>query len=428
MIKITAILSVLVFLTACERPQEEVRVERALSANRLQFEANLKQDLLRDSGLPWEPENSDRWQGMLWAAELLQFRHDSLRMALEKGLGRIDELDQGWQRALLEAVFGLFPGIYIEELSDFTGRTVNPKLFAMSVNYLTAGGEAEQRDKYFALLQSRFPDWTGDPILFMLGSSLSGARYERPPLEILLAHKFAPDLPVIFSLQRKDRRYPGLVILRDRNGRFLHDDQGLLLAIPQLAMAVSDLPGYLTNGNTPQGFFSIKGTEVSENAFIGPTTNLQLRMPFEVEPAEFFAFENLPDTAWQLESYQRLLPAAWQDYLPVYESFYAGMAGRTEIIAHGTTIDPEYYRDLPCYPFTPSLGCLTTLELWSGADGRRYYSDQVRLIRAWEQLGRVDGLYLVINLDDRKQPVTVPDIIQIVHAAEKLTQETMDKQ
>jgi hypothetical protein len=365
---------------------------------------------------------------MLWAAELLQFRHDSLRMALENGLDGIHDLDTGWQRALLEAVSALFPHIFFEKLSAFAGRTGDPKLFAMSVNYLTAGGETERRDKYFALLQSRFPDWTSDPILFMLGSTLSGARYERPSLDILLAHAFVPDLPVIFSLQRKDRRYPGLVILRDRYGRFLRDDQGNLLAISQLAMAVSDLPGYLTNGNTPQGFFSIKGTEVSKNAFIGPTTNLQLRMPFEVEADDFFAFENLPDTAWQLQSYQRLLPAAWQDYLPVYESFYAGMAGRTEIIAHGTTINPEFYRNLPCYPFTPSLGCLTTLELWSEADGRRIYSDQLRLIRAYAQLGGADGLYLVIDLDDRKQPVTVPDIIQNVLAAEKLTQEIMDNQ
>lgn len=55
-----------------------------------------------------------------------------------------------------------------------------------------------------------------------------------------------------------------------------------MIKIPQLARSISNLPYYLTNGNTPQGLYRITGTDISENKWIGPTTNIQMVMPFEI--------------------------------------------------------------------------------------------------------------------------------------------------
>ena len=72
----------------------------------------------------------------------------------------------------------------------------------------------------------------------------------------------------------------------------------------------------------------------------------------------------------------KLLPAKLKNYSPLYESFYAGKAGRSEIIAHGTAINPEYYKGKQYYPYTPTQGCLSTKELWSSVNGKLIYNDQ----------------------------------------------------
>ena len=86
------------------------------------------------------------------------------------------------------------------------------------------------------------------------------------------------------------------------------------------------------------------------------------------------------------------------------------MAGRTEIIAHGTTINPAYYKGEPYYPLTPSLGCLCTKEIWN-EDGKRTISDQAELVNAVQLAGGANGYYVVIELNDEQRPVAMDDIL-----------------
>src|SRR5690606_36928324 len=133
---------------------------------------------------------------------------------------------------------------------------------------------------------------------------------------------------------------------------------------------------------------SIQGIDISKYVFIGPSPNLQLVLPYEVNPAKYFHSEII-DTVWNKDFYSNLLPDSWKEYLPIYEAYYAGKAGRNEIIAHGTTIDPGFYKNKSYYPFTPSLGCLTTKELWSYETGKIVESDQIKLMNAFnDEIGR----------------------------------------
>jgi hypothetical protein len=79
-------------------------------------------------------------------------------------------------------------------------------------------------------------------------------------------------------------------------------------------------------------------------------------MPFERYWRVFF--QQHTDSINPLLSYTKLFPENWQTYSPMLEAFIAGKAGRTEIIAHGTTIDPAYFIDQPYFPISPTLGCL----------------------------------------------------------------------
>jgi hypothetical protein len=111
------------------------------------------------------------------------------------------------------------------------------------------------------------------------------------------------------------------------------------------------------------------------------------------------------------------------------EAWSAGHIGRTEIIAHGTTIDPEYFKDKPFYPLTPTMGCLCAKELWNPTSGHPLVSEQLNLVNAWRSTpGSVrstneptvrSGYLYVINIDDQHTPLTRTEVEAWVSKWEK---------
>lgn len=182
-------------------------------------------------------------------------------------------------------------------------------------------------------------------------------------------------------------------------------------------LPASAMPGYLTNGNTHEGVLSFQGCEVVENDYIGPTETIQLVLPYEASPAVFL--HRGREDPWSRAMYAALLPPSWRSYLRIYEASYAGAAGRNEIIAHGTTINPAYYRGEPFYPNTPSLGCLMAPETWSDVDGVRLAREQQHLVDAMRSTGFTDGDCLIINIDDRRERILHEEVRSIVEEAEK---------
>jgi hypothetical protein len=270
-----------------------------------------------------------------------------------------------------------------------------------------------------SLMRSRFAADPGNPVLLMLGERLRGVTAPGlPPLKDLLSEQFAPGLTVLYSFQRPNRDYPGLVVVRKPDGSFVRGPSGIF-AVPQLARSITDLPFYLHNGNTPQGIYRMSGFDVSRSRFIGPTENIQLSMPYEIPVDSFLISPMAEDTGWNREVYRRLLPQSWQSYSPLYQAYYAGQAGRTAIIAHGTTINPAYYQGQPYYPQTPSLGCLCTHESWDPQTGRRLDSDQQKLVDAVKQAGAAVGYAVVVYLSDKKAPVSLQEVLPALQAAEE---------
>jgi hypothetical protein len=123
------------------------------------------------------------------------------------------------------------------------------------------------------------------------------------------------------------------------------------------------------------------------------------------------------DTTCTLEQYKNLLPENCRNYAPFYEAFYAGKAGRTEIIAHGTTINPSYYSKETYYPFTPTMGCLTSVEIWDEKKGYLQKSNQQKLTDALAKNGGAVGYLIVLEIDNNSRenynsntPVTINDL------------------
>jgi hypothetical protein len=268
-----------------------------------------------------------------------------------------------------------------------------------------------------------FPAYDSLVILGELTKYLSNhtafAQRKTPDMGALFGYRRSSGQKTIYSFQRWDRDYPGLAIVQDADGNFVRDGEGRLQVFEQLARSGSDLPYFISNGSTPQGIYRITGLGVSRNHFIGPTPNIQLIMPFEDSWDHYF--RDNPDskdprdssiyfTGDSLFAYQALLPPSWRAYQPMMEAWFAGKAGRTEIIAHGTTLDPEYFRDKPFYPLTPTQGCLCGKELWNPTTGHLLVSEQFNLISAFSTTPGNMGYLFVINVDDQRKPMSRAEV------------------
>lgn len=368
-------------------------------------------------------ENEDKWEDAFGAMEFLLYKNVKVDKKIDEAFEKVQSTGFSFQRALLELAYTSYPSKYIQQVYGILNHTANPKIFAMSAEYiLQTHTDSLTVDYIEESLIRKFADKSTDPILFRLSERI--AELKTPPASLienkffidLLNKRFLPGKTIMYSFQRKDRNYPGLVIIRNKDGTFVRDSVEIF-NVPQLARSINNLPSYLTNGNTPQGIFRMKGFDVSMSMFIGPSPNIQLTMPGETSLAKFFADITIYDSLWDKEDYARLLPKKLQNYSPLYHSYYAGMAGRTEIISHGTAIDPEYYKGQPYYPHTPSLGCLSTKEIWQG---KRLESNQKKLIAGLLKAGGADGYCVVLELDDKRSAVTIEELMPHLLQAQSL--------
>jgi len=113
-----------------------------------------------------------------------------------------------------------------------------------------------------------------------------------------------------------------------------------------------------------------------------------------------------------------LLPPSMRNMPFVTEAFYAGKSGRNSIIAHGTTIDPEYFRNKPWYPLTPTMGCLCSKEIWNVTNGKLLESDQFNLVNAFSATAGNKGYLYVIDLDNQKKQVSRAELERVVREYE----------
>lgn len=387
----------------------QLSAQRTTKVEREAFRSKQIQEIQQCLEQEINQSTESRWVNAFWAMGLMRYRPPDIDAVADRVLEAFEQRSHTFQRAALEWIHTLLQDRknLLTSLRQITSRTEHPKIFAMAFWFLWrhhAAGHAPE-----AMIRQRFPSDPENPIIEALLARVSADdATQRPEIATLIHHDWG-HRAVVFSLQRRDRRYPGRAIIRQPDGQFMRRADGKLFSIPQLALSLSNLPGFLTNGNTPQGIFAIIGTGHSNNVFIGPTQTLTTVLPHEKAPSVFFKDTQLSDR-WSRDRYADLLPSPWRDWEPFWEACRAGEAGRFDIIAHGSTIDPSYYRFEPCYPITPSLGCLTALETWSEETGTRSESAQQDLMDAWRRLGVGHGLLAVAEIDGTEAAVTALEV------------------
>ena len=286
-----------------------------------------------------------------------------------------------FQRSFLEMLYTLYPTQFGNELEGSWKNLAGNKVKAMALEYMALAGifpiieqtESFYSSGYYSFYTKR---WQQNKIRL-------------PSKKDFLQPGFLPGQTVLCSFQATDRDKPGYLQFRTTAGKWLTDEKGRVLKFPQLARSITNLPFYLTNGNTPQGLYKITGVDTADNNWIGPTTNLQMIMPFENGPENFFG----ADTSFII-FYNKIL-GSLSKFTSLWQSYEAGKIGRSEIIAHGTTIDPVFYKKKKYFPCTPSLGCLCSPETWNDY-GERTYSAQSDWIKVLLAL-KSQPVYIIVS-------------------------------
>lgn len=362
---------------------------------------------------PLDSNTEYRYEAACRAIVQFMLDNDTTEQGITQLFVQYDSLQFDTKRAMLETVYGLYPDQYIQSLQFLLAKETNPTLFALAAVYCfrydTSAANAGNIKKR---MKEQFRNYNSISVLAELERYLDNYTHYRPPLMVdiveLFRYQQTTKKKTIYSFQRHSRDYAGLAVIQNADGSFMRYSDGRLMAFEQLARSASGLPYFVPDGNTPQGVYSIQGTAVTYNKLIGPTPNLQLILPYERKWATYFHITDsvLNPGTDMLWSYLQLLPLAWRNVPSMTEAFYAGKIGRNSIIAHGTTIDPAYFKNKPYYPLTPTMGCLCAKEIWNVSNGRLLVSDQFNLVNAFNATPGSKGFLYVIDVDDQKKAVS----------------------
>ena len=402
-----------------QQKREDIHSDFVLYQNRVSLEKDLRERVIaKNFSLPLDSNTEYKFATACDAVAQFLYLNEAVRNGFNKLFSYYDSLEPYAKKSFLEALYASNPTGYKNQMEILLSKETDPKLFSLCAVYLFRNDNSVNNANLLKIkMVEKFPGYDSLAILSALEKYLSNqpkqALTKPPNISELFSYQKTLGLKTVYSFHRYNRDYPGLAIVQTANGNFVKDANGRLLVFEQLARASSNLPYFLPNGNTPQGIYSIQGTAISRTHFIGPTPNLQLLMPFENKWEKYYK-KGWAKGQDSLLLYKNLLPMGWRNYEPMMEAWNAGKIGRSFIIGHGTTIDPEYYRGRPFYPLTPSQGCLTAKELWNVTTGNLLISEQFNLVSAFQSTTGNNGYLFVINLDNQPKAVSRNEIEALV--------------
>jgi hypothetical protein len=367
---------------------------------------------------PLNDDNEGDWNEALWSLELLQYKDDYTKQKLAVAWSNVVQRSDYFQKNLLETTYSLYKKEFKTQALQLMQQTNSVGIFIRCAEFLLRADSVNGKSKIASLIKLKFLADSSIGLQILQNRIAAKKPQPLPPLNDILNANFLKGQTVIYSLQRSNRDYAGLVIIRKPDGTFLKDSAGNYFHTAQLARAITAYPFYITNGNTPQGILRFSGFDVSRLLYIGPTQNLQMQLPYETTPDAFFADSTFIDSSWNKDLYASLLPGSWKNYNGIYESFYAGEIGRSAVIMHGTTIDPEFYKAETYYPQTPSLGCLCSYEAWDST-GYRISSNQQQIVNALNSIGSSNGYVVVIDIDNKKKNVEIDEVQDLLNEMNK---------
>lgn len=210
----------------------------------------------------------------------------------------------------------------------------------------------------------------------------------------------------LFLFCRHDRSYPCLFVMKDRHNQIVRNDDGTIWSLPGLAYSRRKLPFNITNGQTPLGVHSMNSVmpEANNQSAYGKWRRVILNF--------------LPKVSGE-ESVKEVLPSSSQSKNWWKQASIARDVGRQFLRIHGTG-NRNDDRSSSHYTFFGTSGCVSTQEnTYDGVEykGQRLLLDKLMqtmdLLPKYSNETKINGLFYVIELDQKKSKVTLDDLSQL---------------
>ncbi len=190
----------------------------------------IKYSIAHNLSLPLSDSTEENWEEAFNAIAVLLYKSPFSDEKINKAFDDIATRSVDFQKALIELAYTNYPDIFHNQVKNLISTTDDSKVFAICAEYLLQ----EEKDSFSAinitkLLNAKFADQSvTDPVLSMLQLRLaqqttSQTFLTKNLLTKLFGNKLLPGKTVMYSIQRKNRDYPGIVIVRDGNGNFVTD-------------------------------------------------------------------------------------------------------------------------------------------------------------------------------------------------------------
>ncbi|RYY68360.1 MAG: hypothetical protein EOO13_12535, partial [Chitinophagaceae bacterium] len=250
-----AIFLLLPFFLFADSTHAQLFFKGALKVNREKMYRNLVQQTInKNLGYPITDSTEENWQDAFNAMEVLRYRSLWIDGRVQVAAEQMLTQSVPFQRATLELLYASYPDIFYQPVKLLLMQTGHPKIFAMCASYILQSKKADDDANFLSVkAQQMLATYPDNAILQQLIFSIAQRKEptKTPSLSSLLKRDYLRGHTLIFSFQRKNRNYPGIVMVRDPNGNFIMDSAGQYFSVPQLARSINNLPGYISNGNTP---------------------------------------------------------------------------------------------------------------------------------------------------------------------------------
>ena len=192
------------------------------AANRNKLYNNLVRSINKNLLLALNDETENDWEDAFSSIELLSYKADWIRNRIVYAFDSAQYRTPGFQRALLELVYTSYPKLFVKNTTTLLLQSFNSKIFAMGAEYLLQNSNDEKTRAFLKnILIKKIKDAPDDAILKSLSFRLENKTIQ-PAYKILpqiFSKNFLIGNVIMYSIQRKDRNFPGIVIIRNKEGK-----------------------------------------------------------------------------------------------------------------------------------------------------------------------------------------------------------------
>ena len=241
--------------------REDIYTDFVFYNKRQRLEKDLRENIIAKTfEQTLTTDNEHKFESACWAISQFMFRNEMVESGFRKIIASYDSLQYDTKRAFLEAVYGIYPTECKKDINIIFQKETDPKLFAMCALYLYRMNHSIAGVNYIKLkMIEQFPDYDSTDLLSELEKFLTHhqtfAKQPVPAINELIRYQQQLGNKIIYSFQRWNRDYPGLAIVQNADGSIVRREDGRIMIFEQLARSASDLPYFITNGNTPQGLY-----------------------------------------------------------------------------------------------------------------------------------------------------------------------------